>query len=178
MLLALAWGFAEATVFFVIPDVLLSYVVILDWKSTWRHILAAIGGALLGGALLFHWSRVDPEMARSMVARVPFVTEEMFERADEGLKVHGLAGVFIGSVTGLPFKLYAVEAPKYFSSARFLLVTPPARFVRFFLVWAGFGATAAWLKKNYAVRTSRLTGIHAVFWIVSYAIYWGRIVYR
>ena len=178
LLLALAWGFAEATVFFVIPDVFLSYVAILDWRSTWRHILAAIGGALLGGAMLFHWSRVDPQMARSVVARVPFITEEMFARAAESLKVHGLTGIFIGSFSGLPYKLYAVEAPTYFSSAEFLLATPPARFVRFFLVWMGFGAAGAWLKKNYAVRTSRLAKIHAFLWIVSYAIYWGRIVYR
>jgi hypothetical protein len=49
--------------------------------------------------------------------------------------------------------------------------------VRFFLVWMGFGAAATWLKKKYAVRTSWLATIHAAIWIVSYAIYWGRIVH-
>jgi hypothetical protein len=135
--------------------------------ETWRHLLATIAGAFLGGALLFHWSRVDPEMVRSMVARVPFITGEMFARADAGLKAHGLVGIFIGSISGLPYKLYAVEAPAHFSSVAFLLATPPLRFVRFILIGIGFGTAAAWVKKNHEVHTFRLTGIPFALWIVS-----------
>ena len=129
VLAAFIWGLAEATFFFVIPDVLLSFVAILDWPRTWRHILAAIAGALLGGALLFHWASAD-----SAVARVPFIRENMFAKVDDGFRIQGLLSVLFGSVSGLPYKLYAVEAPKFTSQTEFLLATPPARAVRFLLV--------------------------------------------
>jgi hypothetical protein len=102
----------------------------------------------------------------------------MFAKVDEGLRTKGLWAVFLGSVSGIPYKIYAVEAPRYFPSAEFLLATPPVRFVRFFLVWCGFGAAAGWLRKRYALQTRQLTRIHAVIWLVSYALYWGRIVYH
>jgi membrane protein YqaA with SNARE-associated domain len=138
VLAAFVWGLAEATFFFVIPDVFLSFVAILDWPRTWKHILAAIGGALLGGVLLFHWAS-----GNSAAARVPFIRESMFAKVDDGFGNQGLLSVLFGSVFGLPYKLYAVEAPKFTSQAEFLLATPPVRAVRFLLMWAGFGAVAS-----------------------------------
>lgn len=99
-----------ATFFFVIPDVFFSFVTILDWPRTWRYIPAAIGGALLGGALLFHWASADSAAARAAVARVAFIRENMFAKVDDGFRNQGLLSVLLGSVSGLPYKLYAVEA--------------------------------------------------------------------
>ena len=48
--LAFFWGFAEGTLFFVVPDVVISLVAIVRPRSAWRHVVAAIAGALLGGA--------------------------------------------------------------------------------------------------------------------------------
>jgi len=162
--------------FFVIPDVFLSFVVILDWPRTWRHILAAIAGALLGGALLFHWASSNSAAARAAVARVPFIRENMFAKVADGFRNQGLLAVLLGSVSGLPYKLYAVEAPTFTSQTEFLLATPPARAVRFLLVWAAFGAVASWLRTRQGWPASRLMKIHAALWIASYAFYWGRIV--
>lgn len=177
VLAAFIWGLAEATFFFVIPDVFLSFVAILDWPRTWKHILAAIGGALLGGVLLFHWASGNSGAARAAVARVPFLRENMFAKVDDGFRNQGLLSVLFGSVSGLPYKLYAVEAPKFTSQAEFLLATPPARAVRFLLVWAGFGVVASWLRTRRRWPVSRLMKIHAALWIASYAFYWGRIVW-
>lgn len=173
---AALWGAAEATFFFVVPDVFLSFVAILDWPRTWRHVLAAIAGALLGGAVLFHWALVQPLPARAAVAHVPFIRGSMFVKADVGLRERGLSAVLLGSVSGLPYKLYAVQAPRYYRATPFLLATPPARAVRFLLVWIGFGAVAAWLKRRFPWSRPWLPAIHAVLWIISYALYWGRIL--
>jgi membrane protein YqaA with SNARE-associated domain len=175
---AFLWGLAEATFFFIIPDVFLSFVAVLDRRATWKHIVAALAGALLGGALLFHWSQADPGAAHAAVARVPFITPEMFAEVNSGLDKMGLLAVLTGSVSGIPYKLYAVEAPRVSTQSAFLLATPPARAVRFTLLWMIFGVAAGWLRKRYARSTRKLAYIHAVIWIVSYAFYWGRIVYR
>jgi hypothetical protein len=58
----------------------------------------------------------------------------MFAKVDDGFRNQGLLSVLFGSVSGLPYKLYAVEAPEFTSQAEFLLATPPARAVRFLLV--------------------------------------------
>jgi membrane protein YqaA with SNARE-associated domain len=178
LVVAFLWGLAEATFFFIIPDVFLSFVAMLDWRSTWRHIVAALAGALLGGALLFHWSQADPEAAHATVARVPFIAPGMFAKVNSGFDKMGLLAILSGSVSGIPYKLYAVEAPRISTQFAFLLATPPARAVRFTLVWMIFGAAAGWLRRRCALPTRKLVYIHAVIWIASYAFYWGRIVYR
>lgn len=175
---ALLWGFAEATVFFILPDVLLSFVALFELRKTWRHILAAIAGAVLGGAVLFQWSVAEPGRAREAVSRVPFLTEEMFKKADNGFRQHGLFAVFLGSVTGIPYKIFAVEAPRFFREADFLLATPPARVVRFVLVWLGFGLAAKWLRKSRKWNDRQVIRLHAGMWIASYALYWGHSVFR
>ena len=48
--LALAWGLAEATFFFIVPDVLLSRLVLSDWRLCARACLWAVAGALVGAA--------------------------------------------------------------------------------------------------------------------------------
>jgi hypothetical protein len=178
LVVAFLWGMAEATFFFIIPDVFLSFVAVRDWRSTWKHIVAVLAGALLGGALLFHWAQADPKAAHAAVARVPFVTPEMFAKVNSGFDKMGLLAVLSGSVSGIPYKLYAVEAPRVSTQFAFLLATPAARAVRFTLVWMIFGVGAGWLRKKYALSTRKLAYIHAVLWLVSYAFYWGRIVYH
>jgi glycerol uptake facilitator-like aquaporin len=178
MCIAFLWGVAEATFFFVIPDVFLSFVAMFAWRRTWSHILAAVSGALIGGALLFTWAQANPARAHAAIARVPFVRESMFARVDDGLRTQGLSAVLLGSVTGIPYKLYAIEAPKFFSERNFLLVTPPARAVRFLLVWIAFGAAATWLRKRRNWRTAQLLRLHAALWVINYAFYWGCIVFR
>ena len=174
--LAFLWGLAEGTFFFIIPDVFLSLVAIFDLRSSWKHIVCALLGAALGGAILFHWAERSPAAAHAAVARVPFVRETMFTQVQYGFRKNGLRAMAIGSVSGLPYKLYAVEAPKYCSATTFLLASPPARAVRFLLVWFGFGAVAAWLRKSRGMRTATLLKIYAAIWFASYALYWGRIL--
>jgi len=157
ILAAFIWGLAEATFFFVIPDVLLSFVAILAWPRTSKHVLAAVAGALLGGALLFHWASLDSAGAHAAVARVPVVRETMFVKVRQGFRDRGWLSMLLGSVSGIPYKLYAVEAPKFSSQPDFLLATPPARAVRFLLVWAGFGAAASGLKTRRGWAFSRLS---------------------
>jgi membrane protein YqaA with SNARE-associated domain len=174
--IAFLWGLAEGTFFFVVPDVFLSLVAILDLRSTWKHVVCAVLGATLGGAILFQWAQQDTAAAHAAVEHVPFVRESMFARVDQGLRSHGLLDVAVGSMSGIPYKLYAVEAPRYFGAATFLLATPPARGLRFCIVWFTFGAVAAWLRKSRGPPTARQLKIYAGVWFAVYALYWGRIL--
>ena len=58
--IAAAWGIAEATFFFIVPDVLLSWYAIQSYKKGIFGCVFAMLGALLGGALVWWWRNARP----------------------------------------------------------------------------------------------------------------------
>lgn len=175
---AFFWGLAEGTFFFIVPDVLISLVALVRPRSGWRHILAAIAGGLLGGMILFGWSLHSPKSARQAVARVPLVSAEMFKHVDESFRVHGLGAVFLGPLSGTPYKIYAVEAPRFIGETAFVSVTVPARGERFLLVWVVFGFAGVLLRRRFKRTDSQLAAGHAGVWLLIYSFYACMIHFR
>jgi hypothetical protein len=178
LMVAFLWGLAEATFFFVVPDVAISLAAGLRPRRAWRHVVAAILGALLGGSLMFAWAARDAVSARSVVAHVPFVRANMFAKVAASYAKRGVGAVFLGPLTGIPYKIYATEAPGFVGRGRFLAATVPARGYRFVTVLIVFGI-AGWILRRYLGRTDRQLALwNAVFWVVFYSAYWGRILLR
>lgn len=175
--LALFWGLAEGTFFFVVPDVVISLAAMLEPRRAWRHILAAIAGSAVAGMVLFSWSARDPRNAREAVAQVPFVTARMFAQVQASYRMHGLGAIFLGPVSGIPYKIYAVEAPEFLGSAAFLWWTVPARANRFLMLWAGFGVAGSFLQSSRRWTASQLAILHGSFWVLFYALYWSVIAF-
>jgi len=171
--LAFSWGLAEGTLFFVVPDVLLSLIAVLELRRCWRPVAAATGGALVAGALLYGWAARDIQHARNTVARVPFVTSQMLAKADESYRARGIGAVFLGPLRGTPYKLYAVAAPAYVGELPFLAATVPARAGRFIVVCLLFGFPASWIRTKWKWSAKRLAVVHAFVWILFYAFYWS-----
>jgi membrane protein YqaA with SNARE-associated domain len=167
--LALFWGFAEGTLFFILPDVPLSFVAMFRPRRALLHMAGIVAGALLAGGVMFAWSARSDE-ARIAVLKVPAVSQSMFDRAEADWNRYGAWGVALGPVRGIPYKVYAVQALGHMSLGRFLVVTVPARLWRFVLVWIGFAGAGLVLRK--VGRASWAPLLHAAFWIVTYAIYW------
>lgn len=173
--LSFLWGFAEATLFFIVPDVLLSLVSIFSLRRVWRHIAAAVAGAVAGGALMFFWALANPDSARAAVTKVPFVTEQMFAHVHAGFRKSGILAVYVGPVTGTPYKIYAVAAPKFLSFTSFVVATAPARGWRFILVSLFSAACAGVLRRGWNKSLRQLTLLHALAWTAFYIFYWTRI---
>lgn len=173
--LSFFWGLAEATLFFIVPDVLLSLVSIFSLRRVWRHIAAAIAGAVAGGALMFFWAQTNPDSARGAVEKVPFVTEAMFAHVDAGFRKSGMLALYRGPMTGTPYKIYALAAPKFASFASFVLATIPARGWRFILVSLFSAACAGVLRVRWNRSLGQLARWHALAWTVFYVFYWTRI---
>ena len=170
--LAFLWGFAEGTLFFILPDVPLSFVALFLPRRALLHMAAIVAGAVLAGAMMFSWSAHSPG-AGAAVAHVPAVSSAMFEHADRDFNQYGIWGPSLGPLRGIPYKVYAVEAPAHSALWPFLLVTIPARLWRLVVVWLGFAGTGALLRK--LGRAGLAPALHAVFWIVTYAIYWATV---
>jgi membrane protein YqaA with SNARE-associated domain len=104
--LLFAWGLAEATVFFIVADVAVSWIALRrGLKPALAASLAAAAGAVLGIALIYVWAVRDPAAALALVEGVPFVTDELIERMRADLAEQGVAAVLIAGVTGVPIKI-------------------------------------------------------------------------
>src|SRR5438477_284572 len=59
MALALVWGFAEGSFFFIVPDVVISLTALFSIKRSLQQMGLVVIGSLLAGILLFQWSQAD-----------------------------------------------------------------------------------------------------------------------
>jgi hypothetical protein len=173
--LGVCWGFAEATLFFIIPDVILSWASLTGAKYGIKIFGAIICGAVAGGIFMYSWASWRPDVARSAVATVPFVRARMFEKVQVDYRTHGVAGIFYTMGTGIPYKVYAALAPSVSSPATFALITIPARLERMALSWV-IPAFLGWFLRRWIKSHRGLTAtLFAGFWIVTYAIYWSSV---
>jgi hypothetical protein len=172
-LAAALWSFAEATLFFVVVDVLLSFAAVArGWRAAARAALWSTLGALAGGLVLYLWATTDPLAAQAAVASVPGITPGMMVRVEEDFAQRGLTSLLLAGVTGVPYKIYAASAPQAgIGLAAFLLASAGARLGRFLLAVALAAAfdrmLAGWLGRSWRL------GLLAGLWLVFYALYWS-----
>ncbi len=170
--LAAFWGLAEATVFIIVPDVLLSWIALRSRKRALSACLWATGAALLGGCILWFVARHDPEPARALFAALPAINDEMIESVRSELNAAGLKALFMGPLQGTPYKIYAVEAASIgYGLGIFLLVSLPARLIRFLLVSLVAGGIATVLRQRMSLR--HLRTLHVLFWVALYSWYFS-----
>ena len=173
MILAAIWGFAEATFFFIVPDVLFTRTTVRSVKRGWLELAAAVVGATIAGALMYLWASGSPVQARSAVAAVPFLGEKIIRPAEQRWIDHGTPLLFSNPLSGVPYKVHAILAPSHVSLTEFLLVSLPLRAERMLLSMIVFVPLAMWVRKDEHRRTKMGLRIHAGFWLVVYAIYWS-----
>lgn len=167
---ALVWGLAEATLFFIVPDVLLSALALARLRAALAACAWATLGALAGGAAMYFWGAAAGAEAWSLLDGVPAVDPAMQARVRDSLAREGLPALFLGPLTGTPFKLYAVAAGQQAADlAAFLAVSAPARAARFVLVCLLAYTVSRLLAPRYALPTRY--GILAATWLLFYAGY-------
>lgn len=170
--LAFVWGLAEATVFFIVPDVGLTFLALRDLRGSLRAAAWALAGALAGGLLMLLWGARSPEAAARLLDWVPAISPALVARVHAQVDAHGLGAVLFGPLAGIPYKIYAVDwGARHGPWLPFLLVSLPARAVRFFLtplVAAGVRRLLVPLTRG---RAAAEAGLLAAFWIGFYAFY-------
>ena len=166
----MVWGFAEATLFFFVPDIFLSRVALDAPKRAFVACGFALAGALIGGAIMFAWGRASSEPARAALDAVPGISEGMIATVGEDFEELGATALFFGPPRGVPYKIYAVEwGAAGGSFAEFLLVSIPARVLRFLLV----AALAVFVRRTLLSKRSRRVCLwfHAACWVSFYTAY-------
>ena len=135
-LIAALWGFCEATFFFVVPDVWISVVSVrAGLRAGLSACLWAMMGAVIGGMLLYLWGAVDAAVAEAILGALPGSGEAMILDVRAGLEEQGPLSMVIGGFTGVPYKVFAVQAGAMGMHAlAFMAISLLARLVRFVLV--------------------------------------------
>jgi alpha-beta hydrolase superfamily lysophospholipase len=170
---AFVWGVAEATLFFVVPDVLLSYIGLKRGVTAAARasVLAAIGAGV-GGAVMYLWSTTDPAAARAAVLAVPAISEAMAARAADAMADNWFTATLLGPLSSTPFKLYAVLAPHAGASVPALaLASVLARLPRFLIVSIGVALIGRALSRWLSAR--RLFWLLIGAWLLFYAAFFA-----
>lgn len=165
---AALWAHAEAIWFFIIPDVLITWYALRDPRRLPLVLLAALGGAAVGGAQLYGLAANDPDGALLLVEAVPAIAPALIDRASAALAATGGPALLLGGVSGVPYKIYAALAPAQgMGLIEFLSWTLAARGLRFALA-ALVGLAAGLMLRG---RPQLATRIWAGAWIVGYTAY-------
>src|SRR5262245_38629408 len=170
---AFVWGVAEATLFFLVPDVLLSCIGLRRGAkaaaiaSGWAAL-----GAAAGGVVMHLWSAHDAEAARAAVLAVPAVSAPMAAAAEAAMRENWFAATLLGTLSFTPFKLYAVLAPQTgVPLPAFAPAAIAARLPRFLAV----SIAAALIGRRLEPRVGARTLVRALLgaWLLFYTVFFA-----
>jgi len=169
-LVAILWGFAEGTLFLIVPDVWLSIVGRNKLLIGLVACIYSLAGALVGGLIIYLWGAYDLEKAHMTIEKVPAVSPDMMARVYLELSEQGVLAIMLGPLRGTPYKVYAVHAADIgIGLWQFVLISIPARIIRFVLVTSCCHfALKAIGKLN--IKTDPLV-ILLTGWVIFYAYY-------
>ena len=164
------WGFAEATIFFVVPDILLSWLALRSVKRALTASVWVMTGALLGGTCIWILGRLDAGSGATAFAALPAISEAMITNVREQLVASGPVAILFGPISGTPYKIYALQAGSLgIGIVPFILISIPARLIRFIMVIALVSAVGHLLGRwlDAGMRQTVL----AVAWVMFYCWY-------
>ena len=168
-LIAFFWGLAEATLFFIVPDVGLSVISLKGVDIGLTACLYALAGALAGGTIMFYWGQANIEKVTHILNMIPAIRIKDIEKVRSDLKKSGIPAILFGPILGIPYKIYAGHAHLITSIFFFLLISIPARAVRFVLVTFA----TPYIIDKFLPNASYLIQVQAVLilWTFFYSIY-------
>ena len=173
LIIACLWGLAEATLFFIVPDVYLGFVALFHWRKGLLATLAAVAGAMIGGAIMYTLAAANGAAINQLLIRIPLISPEMVRTVAEQTQGSGLVAMVSAPLQGIPYKIYAAQAgQQHLPFIPFLLVTVPARLGRFLLVALAGTAFGAAFKRFVRRCTALVIGAYALLWVAMYVVYY------
>lgn len=164
------WSAAEAAIFFLVADIPISWIAVRH--GTRPAVIASIVAAVasvVGTFAVLIWAGADPAGAARTMAALPGIDPALV--ADAADRFHkGPLAVLAGAFSGIPFKLFALEAAKQ-GAVGFLLLAPLLRLPRFLAVALFAGSISRMLERRMSVK-QRL-GLLTVLWVIFYAFYFA-----
>lgn len=168
---AALWGVAEATLFFVVPDVLVGWLALRRPRRMLAAWLAATVGGIAGASLVHTAVRNgwDPDplfraLPGTQIGDIPRVRAAI---ADDPTRAFVL-----GAISGVPVKIYVAEAARAgLPLRRTVLLVAINRAPRIGVSGLAAGAIGTATRRT-GPGSLATSAIYVVGWIVFYAWYW------
>ena len=168
-MLSAVWGFAEATLFFIVPDVIVGFVGLHHPRKALVAGAAAVGGACVGGALLYVVGRQVGGDLRGVMDAVFAIEPTMLDLAHDQLLDSGGLAIVNAPSQGIPYKLYAAEWSLLgWGLPSLVLWTIPARAIRI----VGFGLLMAIVGKVLRSRIERRSSAWSLAYVAAWAVFY------
>jgi len=140
---AFAWGVAEALWLPVVPDFFVASLALAAPRRALPLALAATAGSVTGGTMAYVLGPV-------LLPHAPLVFPRMIEQAGTWLGDEGAAALWRQPLSGIPYKVFALQAEPHASFVPFALVTAAARGARICVVGIIFGSAGVLLRRIVA----------------------------
>ncbi len=169
---AFGWGFGEAVLFFVIPDVFLTLMAIrFVFRRSVRLAMIATMGAVMGGLVIYGWAALHPTSVFAAMELLPGIDSSMVDVVRSDVARSGNVALLAGPWQGRPYKLFAAASGELgLSPFGLALLTIPGRLVRF-IVAVSVASYLRWFFARW-VRERAMIAAWAGFWLLGYAGYW------
>lgn len=172
-LLIFLWGVSEASWFIIIPDVILSLYAVRhkSIRGLFTANIICLAGAAIGGVIVYILSSTHHDAIRSFMLNLPAVHEYMSAHVHKKMAAEPFTAMVTGPLFGVPYKLFAVEAPNSINIILFVIFTIPARLIRFLIVsfLAYCLSHIIFPKLNIKLKI----GLWGLVWILVYVIYFS-----
>ncbi|MCJ7434427.1 MAG: hypothetical protein MUO77_13145 [Anaerolineales bacterium] len=85
-LIAFVWGLAEATLFFIIPDVGLSVIALKGVDVGLVACIYALAGALVGGTIMYYLGQANIKTVARVLEKIPAIRHADLEKVRSDLE--------------------------------------------------------------------------------------------
>ena len=171
LVIAFLWGLAEATLFFIVPDVHLALVALIRWRRGLLATLVAVAGALIGGTIMYTLTAYNEAAMIGVLVRVPYINAEIVRAVSAKMQASGL-GAMVSFPLLAPYKVYAVQAARHHAFLSFLLMSIPSRLGRILPVILTGAAVGVVFRRFIQRRTALVIGAYALLWVAVYVVYY------
>jgi membrane protein YqaA with SNARE-associated domain len=173
LVVAGVWGFAEATVFFIVPDVWVGFVAAFAPRRALPALVAVCVGAALGATLLYLVAPALPWLADVFVA-LPGIDASHLVKAEAALSDQGLAAFLSGIVAGDPVKL-ATRAAALAGTPLLAVLSMVVlnRIIRVGVTALIFGLIGVTFRAPIHRHAGIALALYTGFFVVLYLVYWS-----
>ena len=166
------WGLAEGLIFFIVPDVYISFATLFSLRAgaiAWFFSIAGSVTAIVVMYLLFAIPGLD---YLSFLDWIPGISEPLIKRLGHQIAAEGLPYSPFLVLAGVPLKLWAAQAFSLeMSLGSVLLWTVFARIVRIAPTFAIVAAMHLLFGRWINARVRVWCALLGIFWFVFYGFY-------
>ncbi|MEW5915801.1 MAG: hypothetical protein AB1762_05325 [Gemmatimonadota bacterium] len=173
------WGFAEGVVFFIVPDVYITFAALFSLRAGVVAWLSSILGSLVAVVIVYVLVAVVAVPYVSWLDAIPGISQTLIQETTVRLRAEGLPYTPLLIFGGVPLKVYAGCATMLGNSLGSLLLwTVFARIARIAPPVALLAVVRGIFRASIDRQPRRWMAAHLVVWTVFYVFYFIQMANR